>query len=74
VARPPAPVRALQRARLVLPPEHHALHHRESHDRAFCVTSGWLNPLLDGIGLFRALDRAVEQAGALHLRRRAGRT
>lgn len=52
VSDPPAWVAWLQRHRLILSPEHHALHHRGDHDRAFCVTSGWLNPLLDRAGVF----------------------
>jgi len=42
----PCSVRWLQRHGLILAPAHHAKHHRR-HDRAFCITSGWCNPLLD---------------------------
>jgi ubiquitin-conjugating enzyme E2 variant len=45
-AQPPSPIRRLQRLRLILSPESHQLHHI-SGDRAYCVTSGWMNPLLD---------------------------
>ena len=51
-ARVPRPVRWLQRARLILSPAHHARHHEARDGRAFCVTTGWLNPLLDGLGVF----------------------
>jgi ubiquitin-conjugating enzyme E2 variant len=59
-ARPPAAVRRLQAWGFILTPERHALHHRDGHDRAYCVTSGWLNPLLDGIGFFPALERWID--------------
>ena len=52
---PPAIARWLQRRRLVLTPRAHARHHR-SHDRSYCVTSGWLNPALDRLRLFDALE------------------
>jgi plasmanylethanolamine desaturase len=42
----PCIVRWLQRHAVILSPVHHAQHHR-FHDRAFCITSGWCNPLLD---------------------------
>ena len=57
--RPPRIARALQRAGLILTPARHARHHRGGHDRAYCVTSGWLNPLLDGLGFFAGLERLV---------------
>lgn len=44
--RVPAPVRWLQRARLAISPDHHARHHERGRG-AFCITTGWLNPLLD---------------------------
>ncbi len=54
--RPPRVARWLQARRLVLTPAGHAIHHRGAHDRAYCVTSGWLNPLLDRTRFFARLD------------------
>jgi len=60
----------LQRCGLILSPEGHALHHRRPNRKAYCVTSGWLNPPLDAIDFFARLERAVRAIeGAL-----AGRT
>jgi len=56
---PPAPIRRLQRWGWILSRERHDLHHRH-HDRAYCVTSGWLNPLLDRIHFFPGLERGIE--------------
>lgn len=58
-ATPPAPIRRLQRWGWILSRERHDLHHRH-HDRAYCVTSGWLNPLLDRIHFFPGLERGIE--------------
>ena len=66
---PPRWVRRLHAWRLVLTPEAHAIHHRGEHDRAYCVTSGWLNPLLDGLRFFERLERWIEPRPAR--RRRA---
>jgi Lipid desaturase domain len=41
----PKPIRALQRAGILITPERHARHHRG--DRAYAVVSGWSNVLLD---------------------------
>jgi plasmanylethanolamine desaturase len=59
----PRLVRVLQRLRLILPPEEHARHHRAPFDRAYCITSGVLNPLLDRVGLFRAIARVIPARG-----------
>jgi ubiquitin-conjugating enzyme E2 variant len=56
---PPRVVRWLQRARLVLSRSHHAWHHRRPHTTDYCITGGWLNPALDAIGFWRALERAI---------------
>lgn len=57
LAAPPPFVRALQKMRAVLSPEEHAQHH-SLLDRAYCVTSGWTNPILDAaIRRVRSRDR-----------------
>jgi hypothetical protein len=61
--RPPLVARALQRAGLVLTPEHHARHHVSPHATHYCITTGWLNPLLDRTRAFRRLERALAALG-----------
>jgi ubiquitin-conjugating enzyme E2 variant len=56
---PPALVRWLQHSGLLLSPDNHALHHAPPFDRHYCITHGWLNPLLGRIGFFRALERGI---------------
>lgn len=58
-ARAPRWVRWLQRRRVILSPAHHARHHQGAHDRAYCVTTGWMNPVLDGVGVFRSAERSL---------------
>src|SRR6185436_2525335 len=57
--RVPRLVARLQRVGLILSPVEHARHHCGDHSRAFCVTTGWWNPLLDRIRLFPACERLV---------------
>ena len=67
-ASPPRVIGWLQRRGLVLSPEKHALHHAGAHDRSYCVTSGWLNPLLDRLGFFSRAENGIE-AARVRLRR-----
>jgi len=59
-ARVPRFVRWLQNERLILSPTHHDLHHRPPHDSHYCITVGWLNPLLGRLRFFRALEATVK--------------
>ena len=60
---PPPLVRWLQRTRLFLSPTHHASHHCGAHVTHYCITTGWLNGLLDGVGFFRTLERLLLKMG-----------
>ena len=52
------PVKVLQKAGLILAPARHRQHHRD-YLRGFCVTSGWLNPILDSVQFFPRLENLV---------------
>jgi TMEM189-like protein len=60
-------IRRFQRMGLILSPERHALHHASPQDRSYCITVGWMNPVLDRIGFFRACEAIVSRVlpGAL---------
>jgi ubiquitin-conjugating enzyme E2 variant len=62
-ARPPSLVRVLQRARIILSPRHHDGHHRGAHDSHYCITTGWLDPLLARVDAWGRLERALLRAG-----------
>jgi len=51
--------RWLQRRRLVLEPQHHKRHHTEPFDVNYCITNGWLNPLLNKLQFFRRLEATL---------------
>ncbi len=59
---PPRIVKQLQRIGVLLSPARHAAHHRPPHVGGYCVTSGLCNRLLDPIGFFPALERAIRAA------------
>jgi ubiquitin-conjugating enzyme E2 variant len=68
-ARRPAMVRRLQQWRLILSPDHHAIHHAPPHDKYYCITVGWMNPLLSRVRFFRACEAVLAWArpSLLHL-------
>jgi plasmanylethanolamine desaturase len=55
--------RWLQRKRLVLEPQHHKRHHTQPFDMNYCITNGWLNPLLNKLKFFRRLEAALGYFG-----------
>ena len=67
--RAPRLVRRLQRAGWILSPRRHAPHHRAPHSTDYCIAVGWLNPALDALGFWRALERAVSRATGASPRR-----
>jgi len=56
-------VRALQRSRIILSPEHHGAHHTAPFESSYAITNGWLNPLLNRVRFFRRLERALRAFG-----------
>jgi plasmanylethanolamine desaturase len=57
--QPPRLIVALQRVGLVLSAEHHAVHHRAPYDCYYCITVGWMNPILLRIHFFEGVKRVV---------------
>ena len=53
---PPRVARPLQRWGLILSPQHHDIHHAAPHDKHYCITAGWMNPVLNGLHFFRGLE------------------
>lgn len=57
----PPIARALQSVGLALHPDDHACHHRAPHDRGYCISTGWMNPVLDRLGLWSWLERSLRR-------------
>jgi hypothetical protein len=55
---PPPLVALMQRWNIILPRSVHQIHHTAPFDRYYCITNGWMNPVLEKLKLFDALVRA----------------
>src|SRR5437868_7389516 len=63
--RPPRAVTFLQRAGLILPPDHHAVHHSAPYAKYYCITVGWLNEALYRLRFFQTLEKVIGAATGL---------
>jgi plasmanylethanolamine desaturase len=63
-ARIPTWVRILQRAHILQSAEHHRGHHRGEKNSHYCVITPVLNPLLDRVRFWKALDALIPASAA----------
>ncbi len=59
--QPPAFVVVLQKMRLILPPDHHSVHHSSPYNKYYCITCGWLNPFLLKIRFFEFSEKIIRK-------------
>jgi len=60
--KPPKWVAILQDYRIILSRKNHQIHHHTPFDRYYCITTGWLNPVLGAIGFWKRLENAITAA------------
>jgi ubiquitin-conjugating enzyme E2 variant len=60
---PPPLARLLQRTGIVLTPGRHARHHQPPYAAAYCVTSGWMNPLCERLKVWTRAEAAFAALG-----------
>jgi hypothetical protein len=65
---PPRVVRLLQNCGLILNVEHHQVHHGGQHTSRYCITTGWMNHLLDRILFFRMAETVIQAVSRLQPR------
>lgn len=56
---PPGFVAWLQARHVILPRDHHAIHHVFPHETHYCITTGWLNSLAATVKLWSRMERAL---------------
>jgi len=60
----PAAVRTLQSVGVLQSPAQHARHHKNPYATNFCAITDFVNPALDRIAFWRALEWMIERLGA----------
>lgn len=58
---PPKLVRWAQDKHLILPRDHHQIHHTFPYESHYCITTGWMNVFLVRIGFWSGMERALER-------------
>lgn len=53
----------MQETRLLLETQHHNIHHTPPFDTYYCITTGWLNPILRAIRFFPRMEKALALIG-----------
>jgi ubiquitin-conjugating enzyme E2 variant len=61
-------VLALQDGGLLIGRKAHGAHHKPNFEGNYSIVSGWWNPLLDGTGFFRGLERVVAAVSSVEPR------
>lgn len=62
-SNPPRAVAWLRKIKLLQSAKSHAVHHKAPYGVRYCTTTPLLNPVLDGIGFWRGLERILERFG-----------
>jgi len=60
--KPPKMVTLLQEFGIFLSRKNHQIHHHNPFDRYYCITNGWLNPLLGSIAFWKRMEITIEWA------------
>ncbi len=61
-------VRALQKARVIQTPQHHALHHGLPRVTHYCAFTNWLNPVLERLRFWRGAEWCIAALTGIHPR------
>jgi len=66
--KPPAWVTVLQDLHIILSKKDHQMHHHTPFDKYYCITNGWLNPLLASIGFWKRMEDSIAWATGMEAR------
>lgn len=61
MSNPPLIAVVLQKAGIILSPVMHRVHHQMPFDRNYCITNGWLEPVLTYIDFWRRAEEFIQK-------------
>jgi len=62
MTKPPKSVGLLQDFKIILSRKEHQIHHKNPFDRYYCITTGWLNPVLASIAFWKRLEVIISSS------------
>jgi ubiquitin-conjugating enzyme E2 variant len=57
--KPSTSIAWLQNISIILSRRNHQIHHHTPFDRYYCITTGWLNPVLGSIGFWKRIENTI---------------
>jgi len=57
--KPPSAIAFLQDLKVILSRKNHQIHHHTPFDRYYCITTGWLNPVLGSIAFWKRAENSI---------------
>src|SRR5262249_31404841 len=57
--QPPALALWLQDKHLILPRDHHQVHHTFPYETHYCITTGWMNGVMSKLGAWAFFERVI---------------
>lgn len=60
--KPPKIVAICQDWKIILSRKEHQIHHHNPFDRYYCITNGWLNPILASFGFWKRLELIISDS------------
>jgi plasmanylethanolamine desaturase len=58
-ANPPSWVTWLQDKHMILPRDHHQIHHTFPYESHYCITTGWMNPVMSKLNAWSLMERVI---------------
>jgi len=62
--KPPVLIAFLQDLKFILSRKNHQIHHHNPFDRYYCITTGWLNPVLGSIAFWKRMEIVFQWASS----------
>lgn len=66
---PPSWAAWLQEKHVILPRDHHKIHHTFPYETHYCITTGWMNGVMSKMGAWAFMERVIEAVSGVRAHR-----